>query len=44
MIQTPTVDWLALAPTIALLVGGGIALLAALLPDWLRKWTAATAV
>jgi NADH-quinone oxidoreductase subunit N len=43
MIQTPTVDWLALAPTIALLVGGGIALLAALLPDWLRKWTAATA-
>jgi NADH-quinone oxidoreductase subunit N len=43
MIQTPTVDWLALAPTIALLAGGGIALLAALLPEWLRKWTAATA-
>jgi NADH-quinone oxidoreductase subunit N len=43
MIDTPTVDWLALSPTIALLVAGGVALLAALLPDWMRKGVAAGA-
>ena len=43
MIDTPTVDWLALSPTIALLVGAGIALLSALLPTWTRKAVAATA-
>ena len=31
MIETPSVDWLALSPTLALLAGGGIALLAAVL-------------
>ena len=44
MIDTPTVDWLALSPTIALLVAAAIALLSALLPEWLRKGIAATAV
>jgi NADH-quinone oxidoreductase subunit N len=43
VIDTPTVDWLALSPTIALLVGGGVALLSALLPAWTRKAMAATA-
>ena len=43
MIDTPTVDWLALSPTIALLVGAGVALLSALLPAWTRKTVAATA-
>ena len=41
MIDTPTVDWLALSPTIALLVVAGIALLSALLPAWTRKPVAA---
>ena len=41
MIDTPTVDWLALSPTIALLVGAGVALLSALLPAWTRKTAAA---
>ena len=44
MIDTPTVDWLALSPTLALLGASGIALLAAvLLPPWLRKTVAAVA-
>ncbi len=43
MIDTPTVDWLALSPTIALLAAAGVALLAALLPDWMRKSVAGAA-
>ena len=43
MIDTPTVDWLALSPTIALLVAAGIALLSTLLPAWMRKGVAAAA-
>ncbi|HXG76500.1 MAG TPA: NADH-quinone oxidoreductase subunit N [Gaiellaceae bacterium] len=38
MIDTPKVDWLALAPTLALLGASGVALLAAVLvPEWMRK-------
>ena len=44
MIDTPTVDWLALSPTIALLAAAGVALLSALLPDWMRKSVSGTAV
>ena len=40
MIDTPTVDWLALSPTLALLGGAGVALLSALLPAWMRKGVA----
>ena len=43
MIDTPSVDWLALSPTIALLGGAGVALLSALLPDWSRKTVAGVA-
>ena len=43
MIQTPTVDWLALSPSVALLVAAGVALLCVLLPEWVRKAVAATA-
>ena len=43
MIDTPTVDWLALSPTIALLAAAGVALLSALLPAWMRKSVAAAA-
>ena len=43
MIDTPTVDWLALSPTIALLVAGGVALMSALLPAWMRRAVAASA-
>ena len=43
MIDTPSVDWLALAPTIALLAGAGVALLSALLPEWMRKVVAGVA-
>ncbi|HEU5491125.1 MAG TPA: NADH-quinone oxidoreductase subunit N [Gaiellaceae bacterium] len=43
MIDTPTVDWLALSPTIALLAAAGVALLSALLPDWMRKSVAGAA-
>ena len=43
MIDTPTVDWLPLAPTIALLVAAGVALLSTLLPAWLRKAVSAAA-
>ena len=45
MIETPKVDWLALAPVLALLGASGIALLAAVLvPAWLRKTVSAVAV
>lgn len=38
MIATPKVDWLALAPTLALLGGSGVALLGSVLaPWWLRR-------
>jgi NADH-quinone oxidoreductase subunit N len=43
VIDTPTVDWLALSPTIALLCAAGVALLSALLPEWMRKGVAAAA-
>ena len=43
VIDTPTVDWLALSPTIALLAAAGVALLSALLPAWMRKSVAAAA-
>ena len=43
MIDTPTVDWLPLAPTIALLVAAGVALLSTLLPAWMRKAVSAAA-
>ena len=42
MIPTPTVDWLALSPTLALLAAAGVALLAAVLvPAWWRRGFAA---
>jgi NADH-quinone oxidoreductase subunit N len=45
VIDTPSVDWLALSPTLALLGASGIALLAAVLvPSWMRKTVAAVAV
>jgi NADH-quinone oxidoreductase subunit N len=43
MIDTPSVDWLALSPSVALLAGAGVALLSVLLPEWMRKGVAATA-
>jgi len=43
VIDTPTVDWLALSPPIALLAGAGLALLSALLPEWMRKGVSGTA-
>jgi len=43
VIDTPSVDWLALAPTLALLGGAAVALLSVLLPEWMRKAVAATA-
>ena len=43
MIDTPTVQWLPLIPTIALLVAAGVALLSALLPAWMRKGMSAGA-
>jgi NADH-quinone oxidoreductase subunit N len=43
VIDTPTVDWLALSPTIALLLAAGVALLSALLPAWMRKAVSAAA-
>jgi NADH-quinone oxidoreductase subunit N len=45
VIETPSVDWLALSPALALLGASGIALLAAVLvPSWMRKTVAAVAV
>ena len=42
MIETPSVDWLALSPTLALLAASGVALLAAVLvPPWMRRTVAA---
>ncbi len=42
MIDTPHVDWLALSPTLALLVAAGVALLAAVVgPSWARRGVAA---
>jgi NADH-quinone oxidoreductase subunit N len=42
VIDTPNVDWLALAPTLALLGASGVALLTAVLvPEWLRKTVSA---
>jgi len=42
VIDTPSVDWLALSPTLALLGASGVALLAAVLvPAWMRKGVAA---
>jgi NADH-quinone oxidoreductase subunit N len=43
VIDTPTVDWLVLSPTIALLLAAGVALLCALLPVWMRKAVSAGA-
>jgi NADH-quinone oxidoreductase subunit N len=43
VIDTPSVDWLALSPTLALLAASGVALLAAVLvPAWMRRTVAAT--
>jgi NADH-quinone oxidoreductase subunit N len=45
VIDSPSVDWLALSPSLALLGASGIALLGAVLvPPWLRKTIAAIAV
>ena len=45
MIETPSVDWLALSPALALLGASGIALLGAvLMPSWMRKTVAAVVV
>jgi NADH-quinone oxidoreductase subunit N len=42
MIDAPNVDWLALAPTLALLGASGVALLAAVaVPEWLRRTASA---
>jgi NADH-quinone oxidoreductase subunit N len=42
VIDTPNVDWLALAPTLALLGASGVALLAAVIvPDWMRRTVSA---
>jgi NADH-quinone oxidoreductase subunit N len=42
VIETPTVDWLALSPTLALLGASGVALLAAVIvPEWMRRGVAA---
>jgi NADH-quinone oxidoreductase subunit N len=44
VIETPSVDWLALSPTLALLAGSGVALLAAVLvPGWARHAISAAA-
>ncbi len=43
VIDTPSVDWFALSPPIALLAAAGLALLSALLPEWMRKAVSATA-
>ena len=38
VIDTPSVDWFALTPTLALLAAGGVALMATvLLPAWMRR-------
>ena len=43
MIDTPSVDWFALSPTLALLAASGVSLLATVfVPRWLEKGTTAT--
>jgi NADH-quinone oxidoreductase subunit N len=38
VIDTPSVDWLALSPSLSLLAGSGVALLAAVfVPEWMRR-------
>ena len=45
MIETPSVDWLALSPTVALLSASGLALLATVVvPGWMRKAVTAVVV
>ena len=45
MIPTPTIDWLALSPVLALLAAAGIALLGSVLvPSWMRRAFAAFVV
>jgi NADH-quinone oxidoreductase subunit N len=45
VIQTPSVDWLALSPVLAMLAASGLALLGAvLLPAWMRRGVSAGAV
>ena len=45
MIETPSVDWLALSPTVALLSASGLALLATVVvPGWMRKAVTAAVV
>jgi NADH-quinone oxidoreductase subunit N len=44
VIDTPSVDWLALSPTIALLAAAGVALLSVLLPAWMRRAVSAGVV
>ena len=43
MIDTPSVDWLAISPALALLAGSGVALLSIVLPPWMQKAVGATA-
>jgi NADH-quinone oxidoreductase subunit N len=43
VIDTPSVDWLALSPTLAPLGAAGVALLSVLLPGWMQKGVAASA-
>jgi NADH-quinone oxidoreductase subunit N len=43
VIDTPSVDWLALSPTLALLGAAGVGLLSALLPEWMQKGVSAVA-
>jgi NADH-quinone oxidoreductase subunit N len=44
VIETPSVDWLALSPALSLLAASGVALLSAVLvPDWMRRAVGATA-
>jgi NADH-quinone oxidoreductase subunit N len=45
VIETPSVDWLALSPTVALLSASGLALLATVVvPGWMRKAVTAVVV
>jgi NADH-quinone oxidoreductase subunit N len=45
VIETPSVDWLALSPTVALLSASGLALLATVVvPGWMRKAVTAAVV
>ena len=45
MIETPSVDWFALSPTLALLAAAGVALLVSVIgPAWFRRAFAAFVV